>query len=46
MTSLKNELSKLISFGIVEDFSYFRFYLKDIIQGELLWKYNNLFHID
>lgn len=46
ITSLKNELSKLISFGIVEDFSYFRFYLKDIIQGELLWKYNNLFHID
>lgn len=46
MTSLKNELSKLISFGIVDDFSYSRFYLKDIIQGSVLWKYNNMFHID
>lgn len=45
MTSLKNELSKLISFGIVDDFSYSRFYLKDIIQGEILWKYNSLFSI-
>lgn len=42
MSSLKNELHKLISLGIVDDFSYFRFHLKDIIQGEALCEYNKM----
>lgn len=42
MTSLKNELNKLISFGIVDDFSYFKFHLKDIIKDENLCIYDKM----